>query len=210
MKYLYEFIGTFFLVFTVGMAVMGPNSAGNLAPVAIGSVLAVLVYAGGSVSGGHYNPAVSLAVFLRKKLSIKDLGVYWIVQFLGGALAALTALYFKGTPEIQALEFDSTKVFLAEFLFTFLLCFVVLNAATLKLNQNNSYFGFAIGFTVLVGAFAVGTISGAAFNPAVAFGAANMNLSEWSNLWVFIVAAFLGSFVSAFLVNQVESPEKGH
>lgn len=204
MKYLYEFIGTFFLVFTVGMAVMGPHSAGNLAPVAIGSVLAVLVYAGASVSGGHYNPAVSLAVYLRKQLGANDLVLYWISQFLGAALAAFLAVYFKGTPEIQASEFDSLKAFLAEFLFTFLLCYVVLNVATLKSVGRNSFFGFAIGFTVLAGAYAVGAISGAAFNPAVALGASLMKLSSWANLWVFLLAGALGAFVSSLIVNRVE------
>jgi aquaporin Z len=93
MKYVYEFIGTFFLVLTVGMTVLNPNGAGPLAPLAIGSILAVMIYAGVHVSGGHYNPAVSLAVFLRGKLSAADLGVYWVAQVLAAVAAAFTVIH---------------------------------------------------------------------------------------------------------------------
>ena len=95
MKYLYEFIGTFFLVLTVGMTVLGPNGAGALAPLAIGASLAVMVFAGGHISGGHYNPAVSLAVFLRGRLNIQDLSLYWIAQLVGGSGRCLSGPLFK-------------------------------------------------------------------------------------------------------------------
>ena len=205
MKYIYEFIGTFFLVFTVGMTVLEPNGAGILAPLAIGSVLAVMVFAGGHVSGAHYNPAVSLAVFLRGKLSSRDLGIYWAVQMVAGLIAGFLTIYYKGYPAQTALPFETTKAFLAEFLFTFALCFVVLNAAFCKGTKGNSYFGWAIGFTVLVGAYAVGAISGAAFNPAVAFGITIMKLSVWSNLWIFFAANFLGGVCAAWVFKGVDS-----
>jgi aquaporin Z len=198
MKAVYEFIGTFFLVFTVGMTVMNPHSAGILAPLAIGSVLAVMVYAGGHVSGGHYNPAVSLAVYLRGKLKLEDLGVYWIAQLLAAVAAAFVVIYFKGHSAEKALELDAPKVLLAEFLFTFALCYTVLNVATAKATAGNSYFGWAIGFIVLVGAYAVGTISGGAFNPAVALGASILNLTHWAHLWIFIVANLLGGAAAAY------------
>lgn len=204
MKYIYEFIGTFFLLLTIGMTVLSPNSAELLAPLAIGSVLAVFVYAGGHVSGGHYNPAISLAVFLRKKLTIDDLGFYWIAQFAGAALAAYTVIYFKGSAVAVPMEPDHMKAFLAEFLFTFALCFVVLNVATTKGTAGNSFYGFAIGFTVLAGAYAVGAISSAAFNPAVALGISILNLSHFANLWIFFVANLLGGAAAAVLVNAVE------
>lgn len=200
MKYLYEFIGTFFLVLTVGMTVMGPNNAGLLAPLAIGSALAVMVYAGGHISGGHYNPAVSLAVFLRGKLGASDLGLYWIAQILGGIAAAFIAIYLKGGVGVTPMHL-SIQAVLAEFLFTFALCFVVLNVATAKETAGNSYFGFAIGFTVLIGAYAVGTISGGAFNPAVALGASIMNLTAWSDFWMFLVGNFAGAAVAALVFN---------
>lgn len=207
MKAIYEFIGTFFLVFTVGMAVLNPHNAGVLAPLAIGSVLAVMVYAGGHLSGGHYNPAVSLAVFLRGRLKLEELGVYWIAQLIAGAIAAYVVIYFKGNVSDTPLALDTPRALLAEFLFTFALCFVVLNTATARATSGNSYFGFAIGFIVLVGAYAVGTISGAAFNPAVALGASILNLTQWAHLWVFVVANFLGAAAAAFIFKAAHSGE---
>jgi len=207
MKYLYELIGTFFLFFTIGMTVLSPN-VGLLAPLAIGSILAVMIFAGGHISGGHYNPAVSLAVYLRKKLSADDLWKYWIAQIAGTVLAALLILFFNdgkniGTP----LELNSLKAFLAEFLFTFALCFVVLNVATTNKTAGNSYFGWAIGFTVLAGAYAVGAISSAAFNPAVAIGLSIVKLAHWSNLWIYIIANFLGASAAAYIFNAAHADE---
>lgn len=199
MKYVYEFIGTFFLVFTVGMTVINTGNFALLAPLAIGSVLAVMVYAGGHISGGHYNPAVSLAVFIRGKLSFIDMGSYWIAQLLGAAAAAYLTIYFKGEAASQPLTPDVIKAILAEFLFTFALCYVVLNVATATETQGNSFYGFAIGFIVLAGAYAVGTISGAAFNPAVAMGITLLNLSTWGNFWVYLIGNFFGGAVAALI-----------
>lgn len=202
MKYLYEFIGTFFLVLTVGMTVSDPHSVGLWAPLAIGSVLAVMVYAGGHISGAHYNPAVSLAVFLRKQLTSRELFFYWAFQLLGGVLAALTTIYFKDGITSKPLELHTGKALLAEFLFTFALCYVVLNVATARATAGNSYFGWAIGFTVLAGAYAIGTVSSAAFNPAVALGITVLNLSYWSNLWIYFAANLLGGLVAALIFNS--------
>jgi aquaporin Z len=201
MKFVYEFIGTFFLMLTVGMTVINTNHPEFWAPLAIGSALAVMVFAGGHVSGGHYNPAVSLAVFLRKKISFENMLVYWFVQLAGAAAAAFITIYLKGESSSTPLQPDPLKALLAEFLFTYALCFVVLNVATVKATAGNSYFGLAIGFTVLVGAYAVGAISGGAFNPAVALGITILNLSFWSNIWIFIVANFLGAVAAALVVN---------
>lgn len=201
MKFIYEFIGTFFLMLTVGMTVINTSHPEYWAPVAIGTILAVMIFAGGHVSGGHYNPAVSLAVFLRKKISFENMLLYWIVQIVGAVVAALITIYFKGEPSSIPLQPNVFKALLAEFLFTFALCFVVLNVATVKATSGNSYFGWAIGFTVLVGAYAVGAVSGGAFNPAVALGITILNLSLWSNIWIFIVANFAGAAAAALVVN---------
>jgi len=201
MKYVYEFIGTFFLVITVGMTVLSPHAAELWAPLAIGSILAVMIYAGGHVSGGHYNPAVSLAAFLRKKLSRNDLGFYWLAQLLAGVAAAYVTIYFKGEPAKTFFEPEYFKAVLAEFFFTFALCFVVLNVATTKETAGNSYFGWAIGFTVLAGAYAMGSVSSAAFNPSVALGLSIMHISHWSNIWIFLVGNFLGAIAAALVVN---------
>ncbi len=169
-KLVVEFIGTFFLVFTVGMVVIEPG-AGALAPLAIGSVLAVMVYAGGHISGGHYNPAVTLGVLLRGKATVVDAVGYWVIQAAAAIVAAAVVIVMKpAIPEAATSGLDVVPALLAEFLFTFALVYVVLNVATAKGTEGNSYFGFAIGFTVMVGAFAVGPISGGAFNPAVMLG----------------------------------------
>jgi len=209
MKYVYEFIGTFFLVLTVGMSVLNPNSIGLFAPLAIGTALAVMVYAGGHISGGHYNPAVSLAVFIRKRLTLNDLWLYWVFQLLGAVIAAWTVIYLKGGVAEKALVPDIMRALVSEFIFTFALCYVVLNVATSRETAGNSYFGWAIGFTVMVGAYAVGAISSGAFNPAVALGITLMNLSLWSNIWIFILANLLGGAVAAWVFNAAHPAELG-
>ncbi len=168
-KCLVEFIGTFFLVLTVGCCVFS-TASGIIAPLVIGFVLMVMVYAGGYISGGHYNPAVSLACLIRGVLSAKDMVFYWISQLLAGFLAALTVKHLLSLPCQCSSDFSVCKVVVCEILFTFALCYVVLNSATAKETEGNSYYGLAIGSTVLVGAFATAGLCFGAFNPAVAIG----------------------------------------
>lgn len=166
-KYLVEFIGTFFLVFTIG-ATVAFGGEGVIAPLAIGFVLMVMVYAGGFISGGHYNPAVSLAAVVRGALAPVQWIPYAIFQVLGGVAAAYLINYMAGGMLESGPTFELSHVLIAEFLFTFALCYVVLLTATSKETEGNSYYGLAIGSTVMVGAFAVGSICLGAFNPAVA------------------------------------------
>ena len=198
MKLVSEFVGTFFLVMTVGLTVLEPASAGAFAPIAIGLMLAVMIYATGHISGGNFNPAVSLAVFLRGSLSFANLIGYWLAQFAAGALAATLAVYIKGTSGSPQ-TLNVSHAFIAEALFTFALCHVVLNVATAKETAGNSYFGLAIGATVIAGAYSVGPISGAVFNPSVSLGATMMNLSRFQDLWLYIVAQFVGAVVAALI-----------
>jgi aquaporin Z len=195
-KYLAEFIGTFFLVLTIGCTVIG-HGAAPFAPLAIGSALMVMIFAGGHISGGHFNPAVTLGVWLRGNCESKDVAPYMIFQTIGAVLAALAVKFLKeGTP-VSLLHPGTVPAFLAEFLFTFALVYVVLNVATAKGTSGNSFYGLAIGFTVLVGAFSVGNISGGVFNPAVAAGLSVMGLSFWPNIWIYLVADFAGATVAA-------------
>ncbi|HWF51659.1 MAG TPA: aquaporin [Solirubrobacteraceae bacterium] len=196
-----EFIGTFFLMFTVGMAIA---RAGTLAPLAIGSALMIMVFAGGHISGGHYNPAVSTAVLLRGKLTSGDYVPYVIAQGVGAVLAALVVRALGYMPHNPAAVASTGKMLVVEFLFTFALCYVVLNVATSKATENNSFYGLAIGFTIMVGAFAVGSVSGGAFNPAVALGASVLGLFTWSHYWIYIVAEIAAGAVAAgvFLLTQ--------
>ncbi|HLJ86586.1 MAG TPA: aquaporin [Candidatus Angelobacter sp.] len=201
-KYLTELIGTFFLVFTVGCTVIAPG-AGNLAPIAIGSALMVMIFAGGHISGGHYNPAVTLGVCLRGRCDVKDAVPYMIFQVIGAVLAAMAVKYLKAGATVQAMSLSVGPALLAEFLFTFALVFVVLNVATAKATSGNSYFGLAIGMTVMTGAFAVGGVSGGAFNPAVAVGISVLGLAAWSNIWIYLVGNFGGAIIAALLFKML-------
>lgn len=195
-KYVVELIGTFFLVFTIGMTVVEPG-AGTLAPVAIGAVLMVMIYAGGHISGGHYNPAVTLAVWLRGRCPASDVPGYMAAQLLAAILAALVVDFLKIERPTAPLQPNIVAILIVELLFTFALAYVVLNVATARRTSGNSYFGLAIGFTVLAGAFAVGPISGAAFNPAVAIGVAVMGLLSWATIWAYLVAGLVGGALAA-------------
>lgn len=203
MKYLVEFIGTFLFVFTIGMVVIEPGGAGALAPLAIGSVLMVMVYAGGHVSGAHYNPAITLAVLLRGKCPPRDVLPYVVAQCVAAVVAGVIVLQIKVDEEIVPLEPVVTAALAAEFIFTFALCYVVLNVATARATEGNSYFGLAIGFTVLAGAYAVGVVSGGAFNPAVAVGLGVMGLVGWADLWIHFVAELAGGVTAALAFKAI-------
>ena len=186
-KYAVELIGTFVLVFTVAVSSL---SGSTFTPLAAGAALMVMVYAGGHISGGHYNPAVTLAALWRHRIGLADAWAYWIVQLVAGLIAGLIAHAVVNPGSVATLHPAGralVAVAVVEFLFTFALCYVVLNVATSKDQPDNAFFGLAIGFTVVAGAFAVGGISGGAFNPAVSLGAAAGGLFAWSTLWVYIV-----------------------
>ena len=204
-KYIAEFIGTFFLVLTVGTTVLGGSA---LAPLAIGASLMIMVYAGGHISGGHFNPAVTLAVFIRGKLDAKEVFPYWIAQFLAAVAAGCAAMFIIGKGG-TAMEIKSIPAaFLAEFLFTFALAYVVVNSATSKDTAGNSFYGLAIGFTVVVGACAVGGVSGGAFNPAVALGAGVMNLVSISQIWLHVIADLAGGLVAGLAFKFLNPDDK--
>lgn len=202
-----ELIGTFFLVLTVGCTVI-PGSPGVIAPLAIGSSLMIMIFAGGHISGGHYNPAVTLGVWLRGRCDTKDVVPYWVAQVIGAVLAALAAKFLVGSPASPPGSLKVGPAFLAEFLFTFALVFVVLNTATAKGTEGNSFYGLAIGFTVAAGAFAVGGISGGAFNPAVAVGVSLMGLAAWPNIWIYLVAELAAGAVAAVAFKTMNPGDK--
>lgn len=227
-KYAVEAIGAFLLVFTVGTAV---GSGSPFAPLGIGAVLIVILYAGGHPSSGHYNPAVTLAVLVRRRIALRDAIAYWIIQFGAGMLAALVLRRIVDPARVAA----STTItlaggtlvvaFVAELLLTFALCYVVLNVATSQNHPNNSDYGFAIGFALVVGTFAVSSILGGASNPAVSLGIAAMDMFALPMAWVYLVAQTLAGIVAgvSFLalnpddrriggrpVNHYFSPETMH
>ncbi|MFI7000789.1 aquaporin [Nocardia sp. NPDC050175] len=203
-KLIVEGIGTFFLVFTVGAAV---HSGSSLAPLAIGAVLMVMVYAGGHISGAHYNPAVTLAALVRGRIKPLAAVGYWLTQLAAGLIAAVVVRIVVGVPSARALSPSGhllTDALIAELLFTFALAYVVLNVATSADHPNNSFYGLAIGFTVASGAIAVGGISGAAFNPAVLLGGLTMGIFGTSTL-LYLIPELLAA-AAAGLVFRILNP----
>jgi len=170
--------------------------------------LMVMIFAGGHVSGAHYNPAVTLAVWIRGRCETKDVVPYWVAQVLAGIAAALVAVFVQdksGTPMVIR---NVPAALVAEFLFTFALAYVVVNAATAKGTAGNSFYGLAIGMTVMAGAFSVGAISGGAFNPAVAIGAAVMKLVSFSQIWIHITADLAGGLVAGLAFKFLNPDDK--
>ncbi len=199
--YLTEFIGAFFLVLTVGLTSI---SGSALAPLAIGSALMIMVYMGGHISGAHYNPAVSLACCIRGALPWAQLAPYVFAQLLGAIVAGFVVYVITGSAfgPAPAIDASTTASFLVELLFTFALALVVLNVATASKTAGNSYYGLAIGFTVMVGAFAGGGISGGAFNPAVGLGPniaqTMLGAGSLGHVWLYVVAPAIGAVAAAF------------
>jgi aquaporin Z len=199
-KYFVEFIGTFFLVLTVAFSAN---------PIAIGLVLAAMIYMGGYISGAHYNPAITLAVFIQRKISGRDSVAYIISQLIGAVLASVVFLYVKGTYFVvqPGTGYTFWHVFLLEALFTFALASVVLHTAVSKANTPNQYYGLAIGATVLAGAFSVGAITGGAFNPAVGIAPLLTNIATISQhsslLLLYIAAPCFGSALASIIFSNI-------
>lgn len=204
-KYIIEGIGAFFLVLTIGFSAN---------PLAIGFILAAMVYMGGHISGGHYNPAVTLAVWIQKKIDQKDAMMYMLFQLIGAVAASLVYLLIRQEPlVIQPGEIVTfNEAMLMEVLFTFALCSVVLHTAVAKKNTPNQFYGLAIGATVLAGAYSVGPLSGGAFNPAVGIGPALVGMISgplnFSNVLLYLLGPFIGGVLASLVFTSVTKSEK--
>src|SRR6476619_3929925 len=205
-KYIAEFIGTFFLVLTIGSTGIGAGT-GVIAPLAIGAALMVMIFAGGHISGGHFNPAVTLGVLIRGRLKPADAVPYMIAQVLAAVVAAITVTaVLRAGATVNPIAPKLVPALVAEFLFTFALVYVVLNSATADGTSGDSFYGLAIGMTVMTGAFAVGDISGGAFNPAVALGICVLGISSWGNIWIYLLADFAAAVVAAVIFQMINPP----
>ncbi len=208
-KLLAEAIGTFFLVLAIGLAM---NLDPVVAPVAIGLTLTVMVYANGHISGAHFNPAVTVAAWMRGVLPAKEVAPYWAAQFAGALLACFLTYKFTGIPvHVAPGEGVSLiKAITGEAVLTFALAFVILNVATTKATAGNSYFGLAIGGTVAAGAYVMGGISGGAFNPAVGIAPTIFSMligrDAVPEAWIYLVGPLLGASAAAIAYKQV-NPE---
>jgi len=207
-KYVTEYLGTFFLVLTIGLTVLDGTP---MAPLAIGASLMIMVYMGGHVSGGHYNPAVSLGVLLRGKLPASEFVPYVVAQVAGALVAGFTvnAVLGKTFAPAPGDGVGSLSALLVEILYTFALVIVVLNSAASDKTKGNSFYGLAIGFTIVVAAFAGGPVSGGAFNPAVGLGPTIVNAllggGTWAHLWLYLVGPLVGGALAAMVFGLQES-----
>jgi len=206
-KYIIEFLGTSFLVLIIGL---------SQNPIAIGLGLAVLVYMGAHISGAHYNPAVSLSMLINKQIQLKEFSFYVASQLLGSVVATyLVVLLGNDDFNVVSNTSDISSFFFAEILFTFLLVFVILNVALNKNLKGNQFYGLAIGLTVTAGAFSVGDISGAVFNPAVSFGPSffsfidpqvvGNDISSSDFFLYYLISGIIGSVVASYLYKKVYS-----
>lgn len=203
-KYLVEFIGTFFLVFTVGSTTLF-GASGVIPPIAIGFALMIMVYAGGHISGGHYNPAVSLAAVIRGALPVSQWLPYAVAQIVGGVVASFLVNYIVAPQNYsQGADFNIMGLIIGEFLFTFALCYVVLLTATSRPVSGNSYYGLAIGSTVTVGAFSVGgIICPGAFNPAVAISLGIMHAAFWKIAGITVLINLIAALAAGLTFKAV-------
>ena len=201
-KLIAEFIGTFFLALTICTAAVH-GSAGDYAPFAIAATLMVMIYAVGHISGAHFNPAVTVAVWLRGACEKSDVVPYISVQALAGVLAAIVSQeILLAEPSVTAIDMDATNALAAEFLYTFALVYVILNVATSDATQGNGYYGAAISFVVLAGALTVGGISWGSFNPAVSGALLVSGAIELSDLWIHLVPQFLAGVLAVQAFNS--------
>ena len=199
-KYLTEFVGTFFLVLIIGL---------SQNPIAIGFGLTVLVYMGAHISGAHYNPAVSFAMLLRKEINSSDFFKYLLSQILGAFAAAFLVANMSSNMVVQPdLQEPVAMILVAELIFTYLLVFVILNVATHPNLDGNSFYGFAIGLTVMAGAFCVGPLSGGVFNPAVSIGPSLVDIITENGVsqyfvWYYLTAPMTGSVMAVIHFNYL-------
>lgn len=203
MKLLTEFIGSFFFMLVIAMVAVGGSPF--FIPLAIGGALMAMVYMGGHISGAHYNPAVSLAVLMRGKMESREFVPYVLAQLLGGLAAFFVGWWLLGkTPGIAPADPTvAGKAVVNEILFTTMLALTVLNVATARKTAGNPFYGLAIGFVIVTGAYAAGGVSGGAFNPAVGTAAtavkAILDGGEWTHLWIYWVGPLIGGALAALI-----------
>ena len=211
-KYIVEFIGTFFLVLTICMTSYSKVSA-DLQPLAVGSMLMVLIYSMGYLSGAQFNPAISLALYLRSRINLKEMGFYWIAQILGAVAAAMiTAVLISAKPPVGLIAstpqfFSMVPALIAEVLGSFALTWVILTVATSKALDGNNFYGLAIGFTVTALMYTLGSVSGSAFNPVVAIATCIAHLSTWNNLWIYMVGGLGGAALATMAFKYISGDE---
>ena len=199
-----EFIGTFFLSLTICTAAVY-GSAGEYAPFGIASTLMVMIYAGGHISGAHYNPAVTVSIYLRGACEKDEVLPYIASQVIGAISAALIVenLLFPADDSPVAFVLGTDAV-VAELLFTFALAYVILNVATTESTSGNGYYGAAIALVVFAGAITVESISLASFNPAVTSALIVSGKLGLADSWMHFVPQFIGAILATYVYKSTQ------
>ena len=199
-----EFIGTFFLSLTICTAAVY-GSAGEYAPFGIAATLMVMIYAGGHISGAHYNPAVTVSIYLRGACEKDEVLPYIISQVIAAISAAIVVEYLLFPDALSPVATElGTDAVVAELLFTFALAYVILNVATSESTSGNGYFGAAIALVVLAGAITVGSISLASFNPAVTSALIVSGKLTLADSWMHFVPQFVGAVLATYVYKSTQ------
>ena len=198
-----EFVGTFALVF-IGVGAIVVGGAGGLvgAALAHGLVIVVMVSAVGHISGAHFNPAVTFGLLVTRRIAPTLAGVYWLAQFAAAVVAALALRWMfpdeAGLASVPHAQFFEGKGFVLEAILTFLLVWVIFATAVDPRGTFKSIAGLAIGLTITADIFIGGPLTGAAMNPARAFGP-QLVQGVWEDAWVYYVAPLVGGAAAARL-----------
>ena len=199
-----EFIGTFFLSLTICTAAVY-GSAGEYAPFGIAATLMVMIYAGGHISGAHYNPAVTVSIYLRGACEKDEVLPYIASQVIAAVSAAIVVENLLRPDELSPVAFElGTEAVVAELLFTFALAYVILNVATTESTSGNGYYGAAIALVVLAGAITVGSISLASFNPAVTSALIVSGKLTLADSWMHFVPQFIGAVLATYVYKSTQ------
>ncbi len=199
-KLLTEAVGTFLLMLVIGLSSLQFDET---APLAIGFALMALVHFGGHVSGAHYNPATSIAFWIRGGFPAREVLPYVAAQFLGAVAAAMLTYKFLGVPLHIAPDegVSIAKAIAGEAVMSFFLIAVILNVATARATQDNHYAGLAIGGAVTACIYAMATISGGAFNPAVGLASALVEIVVGNPVtgeaWIYLAGPLAGGVAAA-------------
>jgi aquaporin Z len=212
-KYIAEFIGTFFLTLAVCMTTFSKVSA-DIQPIAIGMTLMALIYTMGYMSGAHFNPAITIGIWLRGRIDSKDAGIYIVAQLVGAAAAALiSGVLISAKPQLAPVAITTPQYFsmipalLAELIGAFALMWIVLNVATTKTLEGNNFYGITIGLGLTGLIYIFGSVSGSVFNPAVAMATCITQFNSWQNIWIGLVGTIAGAALAAVLFKFINSDE---
>jgi aquaporin Z len=207
-KIIIEFIGTFFLMLICTMLLKSAKATG-FEGLVIGALYMALVYANQASSGAFFNPAITLANFIKGLMTLNELVAYVATQLIAAIFAIYSAdAMLQGIAtgnDNLPLRIDPLPSFLAEFFGTFLLVYVFLSVSAAIKNQNNSFFGAALGGTLVAISYAFAPVSGGAFNPAIAIGYCIGNIAEWSTSWTYFVGELLASVVATIIFKYLEN-----